>query len=98
MRDAKRQWCSLLALASLSAALFSLAPVAHSQTMTTGDIVGSVTDATGAVVPTAKVTVRFVDTNDVRSAVTDANGQYRFSLMRPGDYLVSGEATGLKSK
>ncbi len=98
MRDAKRHWRSLLAIASFSTALFSLAPVTHSQTMTTGDIVGTVTDASGAIVTNAKVTVKFTDTNEVRSAVSDSHGQYRFSLLRPGDYLVTGESTGLKSR
>ena len=65
--------------------------------MTTGDIVGTVTDATGAVVPGAKVTAHFVDTNEDHSAVTNSRGEYRFSLMQPGDYTVSCEATGLKS-
>jgi hypothetical protein len=78
--------------------LLAAVPAAHSQTMTTGDIVGTVTDATGAVVPNARVTAKFVDTNETHSAVSSSAGQYRFSLLQPGDYLVTGEATGLKSK
>ncbi len=73
-------------------------PAAHSQTMTTGDIVGAVTDTSGAIVPNARVTAKFVDTNETHVASSGPNGQYRFSLLQPGDYLVSGEATGLKSK
>src|SRR5215469_3170930 len=74
------------------------APAAFSQTMTTGDIVGTVTDASGAVVPGAKVTIRFADTNETHNVVASASGQYRFSLLQPGDYVVAGEAPGLKSK
>jgi len=88
----------LLAIASISAALGLLAPAAFAQTMTTGDIVGTVTDASGAIVPNVKITAKFVDTNEVHQEVTNSNGQYRFSLMTPGDYLVTGETTGLKSK
>jgi hypothetical protein len=66
--------------------------------MTTGDIVGAVIDATGAVVPGAKVTIRFADTNESHTAVASASGQYRFSLLQPGDYVVTAEAPGLKSK
>ena len=98
MRDTKRLWRTLLAIASISAALGLLAPAAFAQTMTTGDIVGTVTDASGAIVPNVKITAKFVDTNEVHQEVTNSNGQYRFSLMTPGDYLVTGETTGLKSK
>jgi len=81
---------------ALSALLFASIS-AYSQTMTTGDIVGTVTDASGAVVPAAKVTAKFTGTNEVRSTVTNANGQYRFSLLQPGEYEVTGEAPGLRS-
>jgi len=92
----KRLWP---AMSGLSILLFlAQAPGAYGQTMTTGDIVGTVTDASGAVVPNAKVTAKFVSTNEVRAAVTNPSGQYRFALMQSGDYLVTGEATGLKSK
>jgi len=90
---------STLAMAGLSLLfLMVVAPAAHGQTATTGDIVGVVTDASGAVVPTAKVTIKFSDTNETHSVVTSAAGQYRFPLLQGGDYLVSAEATGLKSK
>src|SRR5580700_7724133 len=78
--------------------LLASAPAAFSQTMTTGDIVGTVTDASGARVPGAKVTVRFADTNEARSVTSNSSGEYRFSLMQPGDYIVTGESTGMKSK
>jgi hypothetical protein len=98
MRDTKRRGLRHAATACLSAALTLLwAPAAFSQTMTTGDIVGTVTDSTGSVVPGAKVTAHFTDTNESHSAVANSSGQYRFSLMQPGDYTVTAEAPGLKS-
>ncbi|MEI9976582.1 MAG: carboxypeptidase-like regulatory domain-containing protein [Ignavibacteriota bacterium] len=66
--------------------------------MTTGDIVGTVADPSGAVVPNAKVTVKFVSTNETHSALTNAQGSYRFSLLQPGEYEVSGESAGLRSR
>jgi hypothetical protein len=66
--------------------------------MTTGDIVGTVSDASGAVVPNAKVTAKLVETNQTHIATTNGQGQYRFSLLQPGTYEVTGEATGLQSK
>lgn len=92
----KRLWP---AMSGLSILLFlAQAPGAYGQTMTTGDIVGTVTDASGAVVPNAKVTAKLTATNETHSGVTNGSGEYRFSLMQPGDYLVTGEATGLKSR
>jgi Carboxypeptidase regulatory-like domain len=88
-----------MATACLFTALTMLwAPAAFSQTMTTGDIVGTVADATGAVVPKATVTIRLTSENTARTAVTDNTGHYRFSLMPPGDYELEAGATGLKSK
>src|ERR1022692_1183024 len=92
----RRSW---LALAGLAVMFLLLGvPAAHSQTATTGDIVGVVTDSSGAVVPNAKVTIKYADTNESHSGTSDASGAYRFSLLQPGDYFVTGEATGLKSK
>jgi hypothetical protein len=98
MRDTKRLWRFVPAIAGISAALVLLAPAAFSQTMTTGDIVGTVTDSTGAVVPKATVTAKFLDENTTQTALTNEKGEYRFSLMKPGDYLIEGHSTGLKSK
>jgi len=62
------------------------------------DAMGDLADASGAVVPNAKVTAKFADTNETHTETANGSGQYRFSLMQPGDYFVSGESTGLKSK
>ncbi len=82
----------------LPALLLLLAARTHSQTMTTGDVTGVVTDQSGAVVPAASVTIKYADTNETRSAVTNATGQYRFPLMKPGAYSISAETPGLKSE
>ena len=92
----KQSWLAWAGL--LIAVLFAAVPAAHSQTMTTGDIVGTVTDASGAVVPNAKVTAKLLATNETHTATASASGAYRFALMQPGEYLVTGEATGLKSR
>ena len=79
----RRSW---LALSSLGISLLLIAaPAAFSQTMTTGDIVGLVTDASGAVVPNAKVTAKLAATNEVHSAAANGSGEYRFTLMQPGE-------------
>ena len=92
----QRLWLALSGLSILL--LLAAAPAAYGQTMTTGDIVGSVTDASGAVVPNARVTAKFITTNETHAGITNAQGEYRFSLLQGGDYLVTGEAVGLKSR
>ncbi|HKE26983.1 MAG TPA: carboxypeptidase-like regulatory domain-containing protein [Bryobacteraceae bacterium] len=81
----------------LSMLLIAFALPAFSQTLTTGDVAGVIKDATGAVVPNATVTLKSVDTGDARTGVTNASGEYRFDLLKPGQYEVSAASTGLKS-
>jgi hypothetical protein len=81
----------------LCALLLSLGAPAHSQTLTTGDVAGVVADGTGAVVPNATVTLKYADTNETRTALTNSAGQYRFSLLTPGSYSISAATAGLKS-
>jgi hypothetical protein len=81
----------------LAALLVVLAPFTFSQTFTTADAVGVVTDTSGAVVPGATVTIKSSESGEARTATTNDQGQYRFPLMKPGEYVLSAEAKGLKS-
>ena len=63
----------------------------------TADIVGTVTDNSGSVVPNAKVTAKNLGTNLTRTQQTDASGQYAFTLLPVGDYSVSIEVMGFKA-
>lgn len=69
--------------------------IAHAQ-LATADILGTVTDATGAVVPQAKVTITNTGTREQRTAMTDASGNYDFSLLPVGTYDVSVAEAGFK--
>ncbi|HXK05581.1 MAG TPA: carboxypeptidase regulatory-like domain-containing protein [Verrucomicrobiae bacterium] len=80
----------------LAAALLWTLP-SFAQTLTTGDVGGTVTDSTGAIVPNATVTLKSTATNDTRSAVTNSSGEYRFSLLSPGEYTLSAATAGMKS-
>jgi hypothetical protein len=70
---------------------------ALAQTGTTGDVAGTVKDATDAVVAGASVTLTNADTGDVRSATTNGSGAFRFTFLRPGNYTVSAASAGLKT-
>jgi outer membrane receptor protein involved in Fe transport len=63
----------------------------------TGQIVGTVTDPSGATVANAKVTVRSVTTGSERSQQTNAEGSFTISNLQPEDYDVSVEAPGFST-
>jgi len=57
---------------------------------------GTITDATGSVVPKASVTVTSTSTGFARSVVASDGGAYAVSDIPPGVYEVSAEAAGFK--
>ena len=63
---------------------------------TTSAIVGQVSDATGAVVPHADVTVVNKDTGLRRKGKTDDEGYFNFPQLKPGVYSVKVEAEGFE--
>jgi hypothetical protein len=80
---------SLLLLAAASrAALFGQA--------TEGSILGSITDASGAVITSAKISVTNVDTGVVRATTPAQTGEYVVSNLPPGRYSVTAEAAGFR--
>ena len=74
---------------------FGGAPAAHAQ-QTTGNVRGTVSDQTGAVVPGAKVTIINRQTNNPQTAQTGDDGQYQFNNLLPGDYTINVEAANFK--
>ncbi len=74
-------------LLSLSA-LCLLSASALAQTSGVGNITGTVTDASGAAVPNATVTVIDTDTGVTRNLTTNADGSYTANFLQPGRYEV----------
>lgn len=64
---------------------------------TTGDIVGTVTDTSGAAVPGARVTVTNTGTQIVRTTLSGASGAYVVNLLQTGTYSVSISAPGFQT-
>src|ERR1700694_5335835 len=62
----------------------------------TADIVGTVTDSAGAVVPNAKVTVVNTATAATRTVQTSGSGDYVVNLLPPGAYTVTVESPSFK--
>ena len=84
--------CRLMVVAGL---WLLVAMPANAQTIR-GTITGTVVDASGGVLPGIPVMATNPDTNIASEARTDANGQYTFPLLSPGQYTVSVEQSGFK--
>jgi hypothetical protein len=82
-------------LACLMMMLF-VAPNLRAQS-TTGAIVGVVTDATGAAIPGATITLTNVRTGVKENSVSDSKGEYTYAIVNPGDYIVTASFTGFKT-
>ena len=65
---------------------------------TTAEIVGTVTDETGGVLPGVEVVITNMDTALTRSTFSDDSGNYHVRLLPVGRYSVSGELVGFKKQ
>jgi hypothetical protein len=63
---------------------------------TRGLITGRVMDASGAVIPNARVTVRNLETGLAPSVTTSQDGDYTIPYLLPGRYHLTVEASGFK--
>jgi hypothetical protein len=72
-------------------------PLLSAQNGVSGDISGTVTDPTGAVIPGAKVTIVSADTGATQTVVTNSSGTYRASLLKPGNYKLTFTLTGFET-
>jgi hypothetical protein len=64
----------------------------------TGTFVGTIKDATGAVVPGALATANGLDTGATTTAKTDSDGNFVITPLKIGRYSVSVEAIGFKKE
>jgi Carboxypeptidase regulatory-like domain/TonB dependent receptor len=64
----------------------------------TGTILGTVKDTSGASVPGAMVTVKNTDTNLSKTAITEADGGYRFPELPVGHYEMTATAAGFRTE
>ncbi len=91
---AKRLITVILAVMVVAAVM---TPSLMAQSLVTGDLTGTVTDPSGAVVSGASVTLKSDANGSTRTATTGSNGTYRFSLLGPGSYTVNVSASGFST-
>jgi len=63
----------------------------------TGTILGSVRDATGAVLPGASITLRNANTGATRTVLTSETGAYRVPALTVGRYDITVELPGFNT-
>lgn len=82
-----------LGMGLLLAGVGVVAPTVQAQTVDTG-VLGAVTDASGAAIPAATVTITNTATGVSKVAHTGAKGTYEAHYLVPGTYMVSATANG----
>ncbi len=77
-------------------ALLALAAVPASAQTTFATITGTVTDATGAVIPAVTITARHLATGIETTTQSNAAGIYTLAQLREGSYRVTARGAGFK--
>jgi len=90
----RRDWHFPLLLIALAAFVIAVPP-ALSQNVT-GTILGTVRDASGAVVPGSAITITNEDTNTAFKTETSGIGEYVVPNLVPGSYTVRADSPGFK--
>ncbi len=86
-----------IGLFALSLCLLVVPSAACFGQLTTADILGTVTDPTGAAIPNATVRLTNLGTNDQRTVQANGSGDYTFTLLPVGHYSISVKAGGFQA-
>ena len=81
---------------ALLLAVLAITATTYAQTVVTGELSGVVTDPTGAAIVAGKVVLKSDATGETQTAQTNATGEFRFALLRPGTYTLVVSATGFQ--
>ncbi len=78
-------------------AMMLAVPAASAQSVDTG-ILGTVVDASGAVIPGSDITVTRLSTGVVQSVVSGPDGTFEVRYLVPGEYVVEARLSGFRSE
>jgi len=81
----------------LAVSLAFLWPAYATAQVSTAEIMGTVVDASGGVIPGATVTLKNLNTGNTRTSPTNEVGVYVFTLLPIGDYSLTVELNGFKT-
>lgn len=91
-----RRYFAGVSVLAIVAVVLLMAPAGMAQT-TTAALSGTVTDASGAVVPKANIILTDEASGNVRRTVTNGEGYFAFAAVPPGSYSVKVEMQGFKA-
>jgi hypothetical protein len=98
MKSHLRNGTLVCTIAAVLAVYFVLAPSPSPAQTFTATLQGTVTDSTGSVVPSARVSLVNEATNvKQQEKLTDSRGAYLFTLLPPGSYRMTVEMTGFQT-
>ena len=93
----RRRLCIIKLSGCLTTAFLLSAMTSWAQAPT-GEITGNVTDASGASVTDATITLTNTDTNAVRTAKSNTAGIYDFTSLPTGNYTLRAEMPGFAAE
>jgi hypothetical protein len=96
-KDAVLETMMKRTLTGLLVLVFALCCMTAKAQTTTGAVRGTITDASGAIVPGAKVTVTNTATGVKTSDVTNQSGDYSIRFLQIGQYKMAVESAGFKT-
>jgi len=91
-----RRYFAGVSVLTIVAMAVMMAPICRAQ-VTTAALSGTVTDASGAVVPKANVTLTDEANGSVRRTTSNGEGYFSFAAVPPGSYAVKIEMEGFKA-
>ncbi len=89
---------NLLTLTGVASLSVLLSTNIGAQSITSGDVTGTITDPSGAGVPNAMVKLTNTNTNVSENTTTSQSGGYRFAFVVPGAYSVTVNASGFQQQ
>jgi hypothetical protein len=91
------EWVRFATLLVTIGVCLLMARPGSAQSIISGEITGTVTDATHAVVPNATVNLLSTESGFNATATTSSSGTFRFPLLRPGTYNLSVTANNFRT-
>ena len=85
------------AIAAAMLLCFSLSPLTFAQT-TNATVGGTVSDATGALIPGVEITATNTQTGIVNTILTNESGAYQFASLQSGTYRFTAMLTGFQTR
>ncbi|HKW19613.1 MAG TPA: carboxypeptidase-like regulatory domain-containing protein [Terriglobales bacterium] len=92
----RRRYFSPLAITTIVAVLAVMTLPANAQ-QTSATLNGTVVDATGAVIPGAKINLKNEASGDMRNGVSNGDGYFTFAAIPPGRYTLNVSKDGFSS-